>query len=83
MLVVSIYLVVLLPSIIDGLSIIFRIISNNNSRKFYGYYGVNSCQMKWVIIIFSLVVVMVVGNLLMLKHIDKKSFSRNNRRDDP
>jgi len=37
--------------------------------------------MKWVIIIFVLVIAMVVGNLLMLKHIDKKSFT-SNKRDD-
>jgi len=34
--------------------------------------------MKWVFIIFGLVIVMLVGNLLMLKHINKKSFTRRN-----
>ena len=29
--------------------------------------------MKWVIIIFALIIAMLVGNLLMLKHINKKS----------
>jgi len=37
--------------------------------------------MKWVIIIFVLIIAMLVGNLLMLKHINKKSFSKNNRSD--
>jgi len=35
--------------------------------------------MKWVIIIFALAVAMLVGNLLMLKHINKKSFTRQKR----
>ncbi len=35
--------------------------------------------MKWVIIIFCLTVALLVGNLLMLKHIDKKSFTRKDR----
>jgi len=37
--------------------------------------------MKWVIIIFVLIIVMLVGNLLMLKQINKKSFTRRNRDD--
>ena len=37
--------------------------------------------MKWVIIIFALVIAMLVGNLLMLKHIDKKSFTQRKRDD--
>jgi hypothetical protein len=35
--------------------------------------------MKWVIIIFALLVAMLVGNLLMLKHINKKSFTQRKR----
>ena len=35
--------------------------------------------MKWAIIIFVLVIIMLVGNLLMLKHINKKSFDKDNR----
>jgi len=38
--------------------------------------------MKWVIIIFSVAVIMLVGNLLMLKHVDKKSFRDSNRHDN-
>lgn len=41
--------------------------------------------MKWVFILLALLIAMLVGNMLMLKHIDKKSFDkrepRNNNHD--
>lgn len=38
--------------------------------------------MKWVFIIFALVIAMLLGNLLMLKHINKKSFEKRETRDN-
>ena len=32
--------------------------------------------MKWVIIIFALIIAMLVGNLLMLKHINKRTSNK-------
>ena len=43
-------------------------------------YGVSD-YMKWVIIIFALVIAMLVGNLLMLRHINKNTFKKHERKD--
>jgi uncharacterized membrane-anchored protein YhcB (DUF1043 family) len=37
--------------------------------------------MKWMIIIFALIIAMLVGNLLMLRHINKNTFKKHERQD--
>ena len=40
-----------------------------------------SNYMKWMIIIFALIIAMLVGNLLMLRHINKNTFKKHERQD--